>query len=90
MKLEIYGLLKTDLSNKWGEKAGKCLGTYNGVEFKSSEYKIEELEEFDYLHIFIDGEMKAHCPKRFNKNILEKLRKTYTREFGEVIQIGLL
>jgi hypothetical protein len=89
MKLEIYGLSKEDLSGSWGEKLGEYLGVYDGVEFKSDKYKIEELEEFEYLHIFIEGKLKAHSPKRFNKNIGEKLQKMYIREFGETIQISL-
>ena len=89
MKLEIYGLSKKDISDKWGEKSGEFLGTYDGVGFKSNKYKIEELEEFDYLHIFIEEKMKAHYPRRFNRNIEAELEKLYIREFGECIQTSL-
>lgn len=90
MEFEIYGLSKETISYEWGKRVGEFLGTYDGLGFKSNKYKVEQLEEFEYLHIFIEGSMKAHYPKRFNKNILEKLKKDYVREFGEVIQISLL
>lgn len=91
MKYEIYGLTKEDLSlEKSGEKQGEFLGTYDGVEFKSNKYKLEQLEEFDYLHIFINGQMKFHSPKRFNQNIGKRLNKDYSMVFGDEIQISML
>lgn len=91
MKFEIYGLTKETIDQvKWGEKQGIFLGTYDGVQFSSNEYKLEQLEDFDYLHVFINGQMKSHCPKKFNQNIREKLKRDFIREFGENIQISLL
>lgn len=60
MKLEIYGVSKEELNlDNLGEKIGWFLGTYDGINFKSNKYKIEELEEFNYLHIFIEGKLKT-------------------------------
>lgn len=91
MKLEIYGVPKGELNlDNWGKKTGQYLGSYDGVKFSSDKYQLKDLEEFDYLHIFINGRIKQHSPKRFNKNILKKLENTYAREFGECIQTTLL
>lgn len=91
MKFEIYGLSKETIDqDKWGEKQGMFLGTYDGVQFSSNEYKLEQLEDFDYIHVFINGQLKSHYPKRFNQNIREKLKRDFIREFGENIQISLL
>lgn len=90
MKFEIYGYTKETLNiTEWEKKNGEFLGTYDGIEFKSDKYKVEQLEEWDYLHFFIGEQIESHSPKKFNKNILEKLKKRHTREFGEVIQTSL-
>lgn len=90
MELEIYGVSKNELdSSNLGQRQGKYLGKYNGIEFKSNKYKIDNLEEFDYLHIFINGRIKQHSPKRFNKDIRKKLERIHVREFGECIQTSL-
>lgn len=91
MKFEIYGLSKEELDqDKWGEKQGAFLGTYNGMEFQSNKYRLKQLEVFDYLQIFVDGRLRFHSPKRFNQNIEKRLNKDYSLLFGDEIQISLL
>lgn len=91
MELIIYGISSEELdSRKFGEKQGEYLGEYDGIRLKSDKYEIEQLEEFDYLHIFTNGRVKQHSPKRFNNNIEKKLKSIYIREFGECIQTSLL
>lgn len=92
MKLEIYGFSKKELKElegEWEERLGKYLGEYDGISFKSNKYTIDELKEFDYLHIFTKGGILVHSPKRFNQNIETSLEKDYIRAFGEQVQISL-
>lgn len=91
MILEVYGLSKEELDHiKWEEGQGEYLGDYDGLKFKSNKYKVEQLEKFDFLHVYIRGEFLCHSPERFNKDISAKLEKIYVREFGKYVQTSLL
>lgn len=90
---EIYGVDINALNTKkWinNEKQGDFLGKYDGIEFISDKHNIKQLEEYDYLHIYVDGNIKSHSPRKYNKNIEDKLKQLYTSHFGEVVQTSLL
>lgn len=91
MRFEIYGYTKEALNlAKWNEKNGEFLGFYDGMEFKSDKFEVQQLEEWDYLHLFVGEKIHSHQPKRFNKNILKVLEGNFTRTFGEIIQMSLI
>lgn len=80
MEIKIYGLSEKQLQNK---DKGKYLGTYNGIAFTSKKYKMKDLEKFDYLQFYVSENMILQGPKRFNKNIENKLGVIFNRQFGE-------
>ena len=76
MKLYVYGITKENINFKeYHNTEWKLLvAEFDGINLKLNNYTINEIEDFDYLHIHNRYAMLQHIPKRFNKNFENKIK----------------
>lgn len=100
-KIIAYGLneegLKKQLRDEFSETYieyeeryhGEYLGEFNGIEFNQEQNITEGAKRFEYLHLHNDYGLKAHIPRRFTKDIIEKIKKYHIKTYGETNQISM-
>ena len=75
-----------------GKEGMTFVGNYDGNEFIPKLgfcSGIHDLYEYDYIEIYTVEGMTSHTPKRFFRNLEEKLKEEYIRIFGMTKQGSL-
>ena len=89
-KIIVYGLTEKEWKKHLKEgDPGTYLGEFNGAEFKQEENIVEGAKRFQYLHLHDKWGCRLHTPQRFNKNIIEKIKRQHINSYGNNSQISM-